>query len=174
MSIYVYRLIDHRGTTLYVGATSELGARLRRHHQRKWGDRIHSLEAEMYPTWDTARDAERNAIYKYDPLFNEDLTGVARTTGRGELSARVLKALQAGPMTSVEVELAVLARGFKGGRNNVSSALIRLRDAGRVVRVGERPALSGRHKTAALYALPPGVADSAPPKRSRPRRKATT
>jgi hypothetical protein len=77
---HVYRVFDARGLLLYIGCTREVGSRMAVH--RAWGNpspasfaiKLYGakVETETYPSFDTARAAEREAIANEAPYFNRE------------------------------------------------------------------------------------------------------
>lgn len=74
----VYRLFDASGHLLYVGCTSGLTQRLRKHKSSKawWPDVARCVE-EVHPNFRSAQAAERDAIASEHPLHNVSLKDVA-------------------------------------------------------------------------------------------------
>lgn len=151
MTVYVYRLFTRSGDLLYVGASSDISQRLRKHQQR-WGTRIARVDMTVHQSWDEARIVERDTILQQQPIANSNDNGKPRRTGWGELEGIVLTTLQQlGPLTSSECAKAVIARGYDGPAGSVSNTIKRLVEKGSVRKVGDRPAQSGRYKTAAVF-----------------------
>lgn len=59
----LYRVHDTNGVLLYVGATTDPGQRLRRHHlHQPWWDEAASITLQHFSTWEELMEAETRAI----------------------------------------------------------------------------------------------------------------
>ena len=66
----VYRLYSESGRLLYVGATSSIQVRLRKHQRRAWWQDVATYEVEHHPDPKSCRIAERMAIRNEAPVHN--------------------------------------------------------------------------------------------------------
>jgi len=107
-SVYIAR--DDAGTVLYVGASSNVSDRMRRHrYQSAWFAQMSSLVVNTYPDWYMGRLAEKQAIRQYLPQFNrvryerqtnayEYVTQIARSAEHAQRIALVGCSVTAPPM----------------------------------------------------------------------------
>lgn len=67
----VYRALDAEGSVLYVGLSSQLWARIGKHHHAApwWPDAV-DLDWAIYPTRREAENAERRLIRQHRPPWN--------------------------------------------------------------------------------------------------------
>lgn len=70
---FVYRYFDVVGQLLYVGISAAPGMRLQQHagEHWRWFDEVATITLERYPTRLAAESAERDIIYKENPLHNK-------------------------------------------------------------------------------------------------------
>jgi excisionase family DNA binding protein len=67
----LYRFFDAKGTLLYVGISISAFSRLCQHRKESdWYDLAVRIDIEKYKTRKDAEQAEREAIYKENPIFN--------------------------------------------------------------------------------------------------------
>jgi prophage antirepressor-like protein len=67
----LYRMFDEDDALLYVGISLTAFQRLMNHRStKKWWREIARMDFKHYPSYETARDAERKAIAEEDPQYN--------------------------------------------------------------------------------------------------------
>lgn len=70
----VYRHYDQKGSLLYVGMTSNLGARNMKHKNRShWFTEIANIRLEWFSDKREAKEAEASAICSENPIHNKNL-----------------------------------------------------------------------------------------------------
>lgn len=68
----VYRLYNKRGTLLYVGSTTNVGARLQNHRgSQPWWPQVRKVRLDHFETIAEARSTEGEAIYAERPRHNK-------------------------------------------------------------------------------------------------------
>ena len=68
----VYRLFDEHGVLLYVGASYDPNARIKRHMAKSWGSEIARTKVSWYDDRRTAFGVEAIAIREEEPRYNRD------------------------------------------------------------------------------------------------------
>ena len=70
----VYRMYDCYGDLLYVGMTTDIGNRLRKHGlgEKAFWRFVVRIEVERFPSREAAATAERVAIEREAPMYNLD------------------------------------------------------------------------------------------------------
>lgn len=71
----VYRFFNERGALIYVGRTSRVAQRLRKHADSPWWRWVASASLEIFPTATEASIAESKAIATEDPITNRLIVG---------------------------------------------------------------------------------------------------
>ncbi len=67
---FLYRLLDVRNRTIYIGITVSLKTRLKNHEKAPWWAEVAKTEFERFPDRRSAAEAESKAILEEQPRLN--------------------------------------------------------------------------------------------------------
>lgn len=69
---FVYRAYNKKGTLIYVGITCDIGRRIAQHKADKpWWNKVEKIIIRKYRSRPEAERIERQAILKYNPIYNK-------------------------------------------------------------------------------------------------------